>query len=132
VNVRRAGVPTPAFARRWAGVAGVWALACGCGPGRGTIGALLAQDADRRLFVREAPAGLAADRAGVREGDEVLLIDGRDARQMSAEAVHRALSGEVGEPVKLTLVRDDRVVRVRLERSEPGRLRSGAPEKPKP
>jgi C-terminal processing protease CtpA/Prc len=92
-------------------------VAIACGPARGTIGALLAQDSEKRLFVREVPPGLAADRAGVRAGDEVLLIDGRDARQMSTEGVHSALSGEVGEPVKLTLIRDGRVVRVRLERT---------------
>ncbi len=106
-------------------------LAAACGPSRGTIGAVLAQDADRRLFIREVPPGLAADRAGVREGDEVLLIDGRDARQMTPEAVHGALSGELGEPVKLTLVRDDQVVRARLERSEPPRPRK-PDEKPAP
>ena len=102
-----------------------------CGPSRGTIGALLAQDGDRRLFIREVPPGLAADRAGVQEGDEVLLIDGRDARQMSPEAIHGALAGDVGQPVKLTLVRDDQVVRARLERTEPGRLRKTL-EKPAP
>lgn len=117
----RAGLGLPARALCCAVALGSWAL--GCGPSRGTIGAVLAQDADRRLFIREVPPGLAAERAGVREGDEVLLIDGRDARQMTPDAVHGALSGDVGDPVKLTLVRDDEVVRVRLERSEPGRLR---------
>jgi carboxyl-terminal processing protease len=85
------------------------------------------QDGDKRLFVREVPEGLAADRAGVRAGDEVLLIDGHDARPMSAEAVHKALSGTVGEPVKLTLVRDGEIVRVRLERTPPTRKRAAAP-----
>jgi C-terminal processing protease CtpA/Prc len=126
----RAGVGLPARALCWAVALGLGSVACG--PSRGTIGAVLAQNADRRLFIREVPPGLAADRAGVREGDEVLLIDGRDARQMTPEAVHGALSGDVGEGVKLTLVRDDEVVRVRLERSEPGRLRSQAPAEPKP
>lgn len=94
------------------------AASAGCGADRGTIGALLAQDAERRLVVREAPAGLAADRAGVRPGDEILLVEGRDVRGMTAEQIHQALSGEVDEPVKLTLVRERQVVRVTLRRTK--------------
>ncbi len=88
-----------------------------CSAERGTIGAMLAQRADRTLLVREVPPELAAARAGIRAGDEVLLIDGRDVRAMSPAEVHRALSGEVGAPVKLTLIRDDDVVRVTLRRT---------------
>jgi C-terminal processing protease CtpA/Prc len=98
--------------------AALFAIAA-CGPSRGTIGAVLTQDSQARVFVREVPPGLAADRAGVRVGDEVLLIDGRDARQMTAQAVHVALSGDVGETVKLTLVRDGRIERVLLARTPP-------------
>jgi C-terminal processing protease CtpA/Prc len=85
---------------------------------------MLAQTSDRRLVVREAPPGLAAAQSGVQEDDEILLIDGRDARGMTAEQVHRALAGQVGEPVKLTLVRGDVVLRITLRRSAaPRRLR---------
>jgi carboxyl-terminal processing protease len=92
---------------------GIWS----CAAEHGTIGALLSQRDDHTLVVRETPQGLAAAKAGVEVGDEVLLIEGRDVRGMSPAEVHRALSGEVGEPVKLTLVRADRVVRVTLRRS---------------
>jgi C-terminal processing protease CtpA/Prc len=88
-----------------------------CASRHGTIGAVLAQREDHTLVVREAPKGLASAKAGVEPGDELLLIDGQDVRAMSPEQVHRALSGEVGEPVKLTLVRGDRIVRVTLHRS---------------
>jgi carboxyl-terminal processing protease len=74
--------------------------------------------------VHEAPKGLAAARAGVEPGDEVLLIDGRDVRAMSPQSVHAALSGEVGDPVRLTLVREGRVIRVRLQRTAAERLRA--------
>ena len=123
-------------APRWAWTAalGIGAAAVACAPERGTIGALLAQDAERRLVVREVPPGLAAARGGVREGDEVLLVEGRDVRGMTPEQVHRALGGEVDEAVKLTLVRDQRVLRVTLRRT-PARRRAtaggraaGAPE----
>ena len=89
----------------------------GCGPARGTIGAVLAQGPDQRLYVREVPGDLAAARGGVRAGDEILLIDGTDARALGTRGVHEALSGNVGEPVKLTLVRDGQIVRVTLKRT---------------
>jgi C-terminal processing protease CtpA/Prc len=91
----------------------------GCGPSRGTVGALLGQRDDGRLFVRETPKNLAAERAGLKPGDEILLIDGRDVRRLDPEAVHRALSGEVREPVKLTVLRGERLLRVTLRRTEP-------------
>ena len=92
-------------------------LLAGCGPQKGTIGAVLAQSPEGRLFVREVPDGLAASEAGLAAGDEILLIDGRDARAMGARGVHEALSGNVGEPVRLTVVRRGEIRRLRLERS---------------
>ncbi|HEY8946322.1 MAG TPA: PDZ domain-containing protein [Polyangiaceae bacterium] len=104
-----------------------------CRADHGTIGAVLAQAPDRRLTVREVPPGLSAAEGGVLPGDEILLIDGRDVRGMSSEHVHQALGGEVGEPVKLTLIRGDRVVRVTLRRTpaRPHRMPgSGSPQAP--
>jgi C-terminal processing protease CtpA/Prc len=88
-----------------------------CAAQRGTIGAIVAQRSDGRLFVRDVPAGLAADKAGLRPDDEVLLVDGADVRAMTAEQVHAALSGNVGDPVSLTVVRGDEVLRVTLRRT---------------
>jgi carboxyl-terminal processing protease len=106
----------------------LWSLAVllACTPQRGTIGAVLAKDRDGHLFVREVPSDLAAAKAGVRPGDEVLLIDGNDARAMGPRGVHEALAGEVGEPVRLTLVRDDEIVRVTLKRTPARRHRLSA------
>ena len=98
-------------------------LAVSCAAQKGTIGAMLGRRSDGRVFVRESPAGLAADKAGVREGDEILLIDGIDVRQLDERRLHHALSGEVGDPVKLTLLRGERVVRVTLKRTPAGRPR---------
>jgi carboxyl-terminal processing protease len=106
---------------------GLVAALGGCGPGRGTIGAVLVQDGEQRLYVREVPPGLGADRAGVRAGDEILMIDGLDARSMGDRGVHQALSGNVGEPVKLTLVRDGQIVRVTVRRSLSRKHRVPAP-----
>jgi len=93
------------------------ALGAACAPNRGTIGALLGQQQDGRLFVREVPDGLAADRAGLRAGDEILLVDGRDVRELNPKQLHEKLSGEVGQTVKLTLVRGEEVLRVTLKRT---------------
>lgn len=90
-----------------------------CGPDRGTIGAVLAQTTDQRLVLREVPETLAAGRAGLQPGDELLLIDGRDVRELDPRGVHRALSGNLGDPVKLTLLREGRVIRVTLRRTPP-------------
>ena len=108
-------------ARRRASAGAAWlsfALAiAACAPERGTIGALLAQTPDQRLVLREVPTTLAAGRAGLQTGDEILLIDGRDVRELNERGVHQALGGEVGDPVKLTLLREGRVIRVTLRRT---------------
>lgn len=94
-------------------------LVASCGPERGTIGALLGQSADQRLVLREVPPDLAAGKAGLRPGDELLLIDGRDVRELDERGVHQALGGSVGDQVKLTLLREGRVIRVTLRRTPP-------------
>jgi C-terminal processing protease CtpA/Prc len=109
----------------------VLALLGACGPKKGTIGAVLAQDSEGRLFVRDVPVGLAAERADLRPGDEILLIDGHDARAMGPRGVHEALEGKVDEPVKLTLVRDGQILRVTLKRTPAKKHRpSGDPAPP--
>ena len=46
-----------------------------------------------------------------------MLIDGRDVRTMSPEAIHLALEGEVGTTVQLTLLRAGKIERVALRRA---------------
>ena len=96
-------------------------LAWSCAAQKGTIGAMLGRRGDGRVFVREAPPGLAADKADIREGDEILLIDGFDVRQLNERRLHEALSGEVGDSVKLTLQRGNEIVRVTLKRTPASR-----------
>lgn len=100
----------------------VVALLSACTPPKGTIGAVLAQDADGELVLHEVPEGLAAHKAGLRPGDKVLTIDGMDVRALDAKGIHRALSGEPGDTVKLTLVRGEAIIRVTLKRTEARRL----------
>ena len=89
----------------------------GCAPDRGTIGAVIGQTPDRELILRDVPPDLAAGKAGLQPGDQLLLIDGRDVRELDDRGVHQALSGEVGDPVKLTLLREGSVIRVTLKRT---------------
>ena len=113
---------TPAWVR-WA-ASGLLAVALAhCSPAKGTIGAVLSRSPDGRLFVREVPEGLAAAKGGVQPGDEILLIDGRDARALGLQGLREALAGDVGEPVKLTLVRRGEVLRVSLARTKAERYR---------
>ena len=100
--------------RRWPTLLALCCVVSACAGSRGTIGAVLGQSSEGRLVLREIPAGLAASRAQLRVGDEILTIDGVDVRAMSAEQVHRRLSGQVGDRVKLTLLRGEEVIRVTL------------------
>ena len=72
---------------------------------------------DGRVTVREAPGGYPAARGGLRVGDEILLIDGRDVRSMSPVSVHLALEGEPGTTVQLTVQRASSIERISLVRA---------------
>jgi C-terminal processing protease CtpA/Prc len=115
--------------RRVAGVAAIsmisisLAVVASCTPSKGTIGAMIVQDSDSgRLFLREVPGSLAAGQANLKPGDEILLIDGLDVRRMDAQQINAALTGEVDSSVKLTLLREEQVLRVTLRRTEAHRL----------
>jgi C-terminal processing protease CtpA/Prc len=99
------------------------ALLSSCFPDHGTIGAVIAQEPDTgRLFLRDVPPGLAAAKAGLKTGDEILLIDGVDVRVMDAKQIHAVLTGDVDAAVKLTVVRGQQVLRVTLKRTEAKKL----------
>jgi C-terminal processing protease CtpA/Prc len=66
--------------------------------------------------VRSVPKGLAGAQAGLEKGDEVVLIDGRDVRAMSPDAIHESLEGPVGSKVRLTVLRRGKVERLEIER----------------
>lgn len=99
-----------------------------CGPEKGTVGAVFAQKDDGRLVVHEAPEGLAAHKAGLKEGDEILLVDGMDVRSLDDKALHRVLSGEVDQSVRLTVLRGEEVLRVTLKRT-PAKKRAPSPKR---
>ena len=91
-------------------------LSCAADPG--SIGAELGQSrTDGRVTVRSAPSGYPAAEAGMGAGDEILLIDGRDVRSMSSEAIHQLLEGEVGTTVNLTVLRRGTIQRIAVRRA---------------
>jgi C-terminal processing protease CtpA/Prc len=84
----------------------------------GSVGAVLGKhNTTGRLTVKDTPTQMAAARAGILPGDEILMIDGRDVRPMTVEQVHDALSGPVGTDVDLTVLRSNEVLRLRVKRS---------------
>jgi C-terminal processing protease CtpA/Prc len=96
----------------------------------GTIGALLGQRSDGRLFVRGVPPGEGADRAGLEIDDEIVAIDGRPVKEMSQEEVRRAVRGDVGSKLTITVERNGQRRDVKVERSPmlaEKAERSGAP-----
>ncbi|HSO30917.1 MAG TPA: PDZ domain-containing protein [Labilithrix sp.] len=79
-------------------------LAC-AGAAPGTIGAQLGQRPDGRLFVRGVPAGQGADQAGLEVEDEILAVDGHPVREMTQDDVKRAVRGDVGTTMVLSVER---------------------------
>lgn len=120
-----------AMARRaWPLLLGVGAVLGGCGGGTGvgSIGAVLGRDPDSgALHVRGVPEGNAADKAGLVEGDQIVFVDGRDVRELEVPELRKVLRGEPGTHVELTVLREGRVHRMRVLRSE---LVSPLPKKP--
>jgi C-terminal processing protease CtpA/Prc len=90
------------------------------------MGAMLGQRADGRLFIRHAPDQLATAKSGLLPGDEILLVDGIDVRTLDAKRLHSILSGDVGTPLKLTVIRGETVIRVTDRRTPAGRGRDRA------
>jgi carboxyl-terminal processing protease len=92
------------------------ALAC-AGERVGSIGAVLARDNDSgALFVRDLSPGLAAERAGLLPGDEVLMIEGRYVRELDTKQVRGLLRGDVRRfSVERVALREGGEVKPRVE-----------------
>jgi len=102
---------------RWLVLAALLLFLVSCGVPSGSIGAILGKHNETgRVTIREAPRGMGASDAGLLAGDQIVLIDGRDARKMTAEQVHEALSGPIGTTVALTVERDGQILRVSIKR----------------
>jgi carboxyl-terminal processing protease len=88
-----------------------------CSGDPGTIGAGLGKRPDGRMFVRSAPPGQGAAEAGLELDDEIVAIDGKDVKDMSEDDVRRAVRGDVGSTLVVTIVRNGAKKDVAVKRS---------------
>lgn len=112
--------------RAFAATAG-FVLSClvlgACSPAAevGSIGVVLGRHQHTgALHVRDAPAGLAGDRAGLRIGDRIKMIDGMLVDRLPPERIRELLRGPSGTSVTLTIVRGSEVVHVVVVRAPLG------------
>ena len=68
----------------------------------GGVGSLIRQKGDW-VKIAQPYKGSPADRAGLKIGDKILAIDGKDAKGFTTEQVSSRLKGEPGSKVKVTL-----------------------------
>jgi carboxyl-terminal processing protease len=57
------------------------------------------------VYVQSAVEGTPAARAGLRYGDRIIEVDGKDARDWTSEQVSKNVRGERGEPVRIKIER---------------------------
>jgi C-terminal processing protease CtpA/Prc len=93
-------------------------IAVGCGSSvPGTIGAALGQQADHRVFVRAAPSGEGADKAGILVDDEVIALDGTPVAGMTPDDIRGAVRGKVGSTLMVTILRNGQKQDVKVMRT---------------
>ena len=89
----------------------------GCGSAEGSIGALLGKSHQSgKVLVRSTPEDMSAWKEGLRPGDEILSVDGQDVRYMTAQQIHKALVGPVHTTVRLTVLREGKILRMDIKR----------------
>ena len=79
----------------------------------GGVGITFGSDRTVSLLLPDAPA----DRAGLREGDRIVAVDGRSLHGLSSDETPPYIIGPVGEPVTLTIWRGDAAFDVTVERA---------------
>ncbi len=68
------------------------------------IGVTIVQHRDG-VYIQSAVEGAPAARLGLRYGDRIVEVDGKDSREWSSEQVSKNVRGGLGEPVKLKIER---------------------------
>jgi C-terminal processing protease CtpA/Prc len=97
-------------------VFGTSVVACGSSA-PGTIGAALGQQADHRVYIRATPAGEGAERAGLQVDDEVIALDGTPVAGMTPDDIRRAVRGNVGSTLTVTILRNGQKQDVKVIRT---------------
>jgi carboxyl-terminal processing protease len=94
----------------------------------GSIGVVLGRHKSTgALHVRETPAGLTGALAGLKDGDQIKMIDGFLVDRLTPERIRELLRGPVGSKVILTVLRDDAVLHVEVTRAPLGRAPAASP-----
>jgi carboxyl-terminal processing protease len=70
---------------------------------------------DNGVYIQSVVEGTPAARAGLRYGDRILEVDGKDARDWSSEEVSKNVRGARGEPVQLKVERAGEEVAVNFK-----------------
>lgn len=85
----------------------------------GGIGALI-QNNNERIIISDPYEGFPAQKAGLRAGDEIIIINGTDIKGKSSADVSTMLKGQAGTPLELVIKRpgEDKQVIINLEREE--------------
>ena len=71
----------------------------------GGIGSVISQRPDSTIIINDPMEGMPAARAGLRAGDVILEIDGKDYRKSTSEIVSAALKGTPGSKITLLIQR---------------------------
>lgn len=98
----------------WSFLVGASLVACGS---TGGIHARMGYSEAGGLRVAEVPEDGPAARAGLREGDRIMAIDGEPVRGLGYQAIVELLRGRVGSEVTLEVIRDGEIVRIDVERA---------------
>jgi carboxyl-terminal processing protease len=69
------------------------------------------------MLVRSTPPAQGAAEAALAIDDEIVAIDGKDVKGMSEDDVRRAVRGDFGSTLTVTVVRDGRRRDVSVKRS---------------
>lgn len=77
-----------------------------------------ARSVDEMMTVVDVLDGSAAQNAGIRIGDRIVTVDGKEMLYESTDALYETLRGDIGTPVKVVLMRDgtDRETVLELKR----------------
>ncbi len=71
----------------------------------GGIGSYIMQDKQKRVCISESYEGSPAARAGLKAGDRIVKIDGKDATKWSQDKVSETLKGQANTSLSVTVVR---------------------------
>ena len=82
------------------------------------VGIQIGMDKSQRIVVIAPIDDTPASRAGVMSGDEIAEVDGKSTKGMSVEEAAKAIKGEKGSAVDLTLLRKQKKLKMKLVRDE--------------